>query len=245
MSLTKPNEIQDLLGELMEKEEARAAELKKKYETLSAQMSEKHLENPSANSEIVFGDSIDLKCNNSKSKKVVVSVKSTLEDIIGNVKIGYGSECPHSLEIGVGYRDDSGRIILLRTNADILYLSRWYFAQEPPFVPVSLLTKEFIDPLKFNFAKEAPYKEGAAVFRCEAAGPEAGLVFIAIPASYNQKEGRKYLETIFGEIQTIMFLDEAEDIITVDSTESWEYCIETGVAMSKNGKYPLLILQRS
>ena len=34
MSLTKPNEIQDLLGDLMEKEEARAVELKKKYKKI-------------------------------------------------------------------------------------------------------------------------------------------------------------------------------------------------------------------
>ena len=43
----------------------------------------------------------------------------------------------------------------------------------------------------------------------------------------------------------MMFLDEADDLITVDSKESWEYLIETGVAMSKNGRYPLIILQTS
>ena len=243
--LTNTNQIQSLLEDLMHKEEVRSADLKKKFDNLSVQMQEKHLEIPSSQSEVVFGDSMTLKCNTQKSKQIVISAKSTIEDFIGNVKIGYGSQCPHSSKIGVGYRDDAGRIIYLRNNIDIQqYLARWYFAQEPPFVPVQLLTDKDLEPFKkFDFRKEVLTKDNNAVFRCEVAGPNEALVFIAVPMNLNLDEGKKRLETIFGKIQTMMFLDEAEDLITVDSTESWEYCIETGVAMSKNGKYPLLILQ--
>ena len=247
MTLTNTNQIQSLLEDLMSKEEVRAAELKKKFDTLSVQMQEKHLEVPSAQSEVVFGDSINLKCNTTKSKPIVISVKSTIDDLIGNVKIGYGSEAPHALKLGVGYRDDDGRIIYLRNNVDIMYLSRWYFTQEPPFVPVTLLTdKEIALFNKFDFRKELIPKDASPpIYRCEVAGRDAPLIFIAIPLNLNQGEGKKFLESIFGKIQSLMFVDETQDIITIDSTESWEYCIETGIAMSKNGKYPLLILQQN
>ena len=244
--LTNSNQIQSLLEDLMHKEEVRAADLKKKFESLSVQMQEKHLEIPSSQSEIVFGDSLTLKCDTQKSKQIVISAKSTIDDIIGSVKIGYGSAAPHSLKLAVGYRDDDGRIIYLRNNTDIFYLSRWYFAQEPAFVPVKLLTDKELEPFKkFDFRKESLAKDGTAVFRCEVAGPNEALIFIAIPSNLSLKDGMKFLEAIFGKIQTLMFDDEAGDHITVDSLESWEYCIETGVAMSKNGKYPLLILQTS
>lgn len=244
MTLTKSSDIQSLLEDLMAKEEARAVELKKKYDELSQKLSEQHLGIPSLSSDVTIGDELVLKCMTAKSKTTVIRPSCSLDDFIGSVKIGYGSECPHRSNIQVGYRDDSGRIIYLRTTQDLSYLTKWYFAQEPASVPIYILTEEEADLFKkFNFRKESLNKDGCcAVFRCEAAGPDKPLIYLAIP-NLNYTDGKKFLEGIFQKITNIMFVDEAEDMITVDSTESWDYCMETGVAMSKTGNYPLLILQ--
>jgi hypothetical protein len=42
-----------------------------------------------------------------------------------------------------------------------------------------------------------------------------------------------------------MFVDEADDVITIDSVESWEYCIETAASMAKAGKFSLLLVETS
>ncbi|EAX91425.1 hypothetical protein TVAG_484390 [Trichomonas vaginalis G3] len=240
----KSSDIQTLLEELSAKEEARSIEVKQKYDILSQKLTEQNMEIPSLNSEITIGDELTLKCMTAKKKTTVIRTSGTIDDFIGNVKIGYGSECPHKSSIQVGYRDDSGRIVYLRTTQDLTYLYKWYFAQEPSSVPVVILSEEETELFKkFNFRRESLNKDGqSAIFRCEAGGPDKPLILIAIP-NLNYNDGKKFLDGIFQKVSTIMFVDEAEDMITVDSQESWDYFMETGMAMTKTGNYPLLILQ--
>lgn len=121
---------------------------------------------------------------------------------------------------------------------------KWCFAQELPFIQIVELPKQDFDELKkLNFKKECDStKQGNAVFRAESIGSEGSLVFVVISGKLKKDEGFAYLQNIFGQFSNLMFVDDSEDIITVDSDESWEYCIETGMASSNVGKYPLLIL---
>lgn len=236
---TNNDEIQSLLEDLMSKEEARGVQLKKKYDELSIQMSKDHL----VEKDVTIGSEVVLMCGTTKNKPTVVRPTGTLDDFTGNVAIGLGNEKP-TKGFKVGFRDDSGKTIYLRNNIDLQYLFRWYFGQEPPFVPIVAIPLEEVEIFKkFEFRKEHLPKEIGTTFRVEAAGHDAPLIFISIPQSNSYSEGLKYLKGIFPKMTQLMFVDEVEDVITVDSNESWEYCIETSQAMSKYGRYPLLIIQ--
>jgi hypothetical protein len=40
-----------------------------------------------------------------------------------------------------------------------------------------------------------------------------------------------------------MFVDEADDRITIDSPDSWDYCVETATVMSTSGRFSLLLVE--
>lgn len=234
--ISTTNEIQSLLEDLMKAEETRAAELKKRLDELTKQLSEKNV--ATGQTSVTLGADVTLHVGNNKFDKHISS-NASYDDFVHNVKITLGAESEF-----VGYRDDQGRSILLRTNQDIKNMFSWYFAQEIPFIQViSIPTDEAKLIHKFSLRKETALKEGVAIFRCEATGPDSPLIFLSIPTNFNKDEGFNYLQGIFGQFASLMFVDDSEDIITVDSNESWEYCIETGAAMSKGGRFQLLLIQ--
>jgi len=120
----------------------------------------------------------------------------------------------------------------------------WYFSQEIPFLQVVPIPPNEIAPiLRFNLRKELNFKDGMVVFRCESAGPDGPLIFIAVPGNLQREGAVEYLQSVFGPITSLMFVDEAEDVISIDSLESWEYCIETASAMAKGGRFALLLIE--
>ena len=232
--LTDTNEIQSLLEDLTKREEERGVQLKKRMEELSAQLTEKNV-GSSVLSEVKMGDTVTLRIG--KFDKFI-RANASFEDFLKMVQVSLGTD-----KSNVGYKDDQGRTIWLRTNQDIRFLFLWYFAQELENIQVVSIPLDDIAGIeKFNLRKEKNYKDGMAVFKCECVG-EGPLIFIAIPNNFDMDDGLAYLQSVFGSLSSLMFRDEAEDIITIDSTESWEYCIETGIAMSKLGKFPLLLVQ--
>ena len=232
--LTDTNEIQSLLEDLTKREEERGVQLKRRMEELSAQLTEKNV-GSSVLSEVKMGDTVTLRIG--KFDKFI-RANASFEDFLKMVQVSLGTD-----KSNVGYKDDQGRTIWLRTNQDIRFLFLWYFAQELENIQVVSIPLDDIAGIeKFNLRKEKNYKDGMAVFKCECVG-EGPLIFIAIPNNFDMDDGLAYLQSVFGSLSSLMFRDEAEDIITIDSTESWEDCIETGIAMSKLGKFPLLLVQ--
>jgi hypothetical protein len=237
--ITQGNEIQSLLEELTVKEEARTVELKQRLEELSATLRKEHFIPPQAK-EVTYGDSLTLHVGSSKHNKIISS-HATYDDFVGAVRSSAGPTCRF-----VGFRDDKGRLIWIRTNQDIHFMSTWYFAQEVPFIQAVPITPEEVAAIqRFALRKELNHKEGIPIFRCECAGPDGPLIYLAVPATTSREEAVKYLEVIFGTLSALMFVDEADDVITIDSVESWEYCIETAAVMAKTGKYSLLLIETS
>lgn len=235
--LTQTNEIQSLLEDLMKREEERGAQLKKRMEDLSAQLSEKNV-GTTVLTEVKFGDTVTLRVGTGKFDKVI-RANASFEDFLKVVQVALGTD-----KANVGYKDDQGRAVWIRTNQDIHFMFMSYFAQELQNIQVVSIPLDEISSIeKFNLRKEIVHKDGMAVFKCECAGPEGPLIFLAIPNNFSMDDGFAYLQGIFGSLSSLMFVDEAEDIITIDSTESWEYCLETGIAMSKMGRFPLLLIQ--
>jgi hypothetical protein len=237
--ITLGNEIQSLLEDLTTKEEARTVQLKQRLEELSLQLRKDNFI-PAPATEVTFGDSVTLHVGGSKFDKVVSS-HATFFDFTNAIRTSLGSEPAF-----VGFRDDKGRLIWIRTNQDVHFMFTWYFAQEVPFLQATAITPQEIAAVqRFALRKELNHKEGMPVFRVECAGPDGPLIYLAVPATNNREEAVKYLEAIFGVISALMFVDEADDVISIDSVESWEYCIETAAAMSKNGKFSLLLIETS
>ncbi|OHT05517.1 hypothetical protein TRFO_26721 [Tritrichomonas foetus] len=235
--LTQTNEIQAHLEDLMKKEEARAAQLKQRLDELNQQLNSQNV-NAGSITEVKFGDNVKVRIGTSKFDKLIRS-NCTYDDFIQPARVSIGTD-------KVGFRDDQGRIVWIRTNQDIHFMFTWYFAQELPFIPVVAVPPNDVATIsKLNLRKEFTFKEGCAAFRCECAGPDGPLIFLAVPPNSTKDDGFAYLQSLFGNFSSLMFVDEAEDIITIDSDESWEYCIETGMAMAKVGKFPLLLVGMS
>ena len=221
----------------MKREEERGAQLKKRMEDLSAQLSEKNV-GTTVLTEVKFGDTVTLRVGTGKFDKVI-RANASFEDFLKVVQVALGTD-----KANVGYKDDQGRAVWIRTNQDIRFMFMSYFAQELQNIQVVSIPLDEISSIeKFNLRKEIVHKDGMAVFKCECTGPEGPLIFLAIPNNFSMDDGFAYLQGIFGSLSSLMFVDEAEDIITIDSTESWEYCLETGIAMSKMGRFPLLLIQ--
>ena len=226
--VSETSEIQARLDELIKQEEQKKIELKAQIDQLTKQMSEQNIETPGL-CDVEFGLEV-----------VLHAGSGTYSGFVAFMRAPIGADANDN----IGFRDDQGRIVHLRTDHDIHHMFRWYFAAELPFIQIISIPKSDIELIsKFDFRKEVMQREGCAIFRCEAAGPDAPLTFLMIPSTLNRDDGFTYLRQIYGQFNSLMFVDEAEDIITIDSNESWEYCIETGIAMSKVGKYQLLLVQ--
>jgi hypothetical protein len=235
-TLTQGIQIQSLLEDLTTKEESRTIQLKQRLDDLSSQLRKENYI-PAPPNEVVFGDNVTLHVGSSKFDKVI-NAHATYDDFVSAVRSGGGTGR------FVGFRDDKSRLVWVRTNQDIHFMFTSYFAQEIPFLQATAITPDEVAAIeRFALRKELPHKEGMPVFRCECAGPEGPLIYLAVPATNNREEAVKYLEGIFGAISSLMFVDEADDVITIDSVESWEYCIETAASMSKTGKFSLLLIE--
>ena len=239
--LTKSDEIQSFLEELLSKEDTREKSLKLRLDALS----NKSLPVSNNAQEIVFGSEAILICGSNKRTKII-RPNISFDDFICAVRFGFGPEKPQEGTYRVGYRDDSGRIILLENKDDLQLLFRWYFAKERQDIHIVLVPNEECEGLKKILShKDYTSKVSGAVFRCEVFGNQSPLIFFNLPTNLNQQHGFEFISNIFGPIINIMFFDDAGDRISIDSNDSWEYCIETAVAMHATGNYPLLILQTS
>lgn len=236
--LTDSSSIQSLLDDLTMREEQRSIELKKRIDELAQQMANQNVQANGIN-QIEFGDDVTLTIGNSRNEKHMKS-NTDFNSFLKFVQVSFVNEN------NFGFKDDQGRVIYLQANQDIKFMLTWYFALELSSIQIVAIPDDDIKIAKNRKkSKEIPYKDGCAVFRCEVEGPEKPLMFLVVPPNKNLNDGKSYFQSIFGKINSLMFMDEAEDIITIDSDESWEYCIETGIAMSKTGKYPLLLVQNS
>ena len=232
--LTNPNDIQSHLEELSKQEEVRGAKLQSRLTELTEQLSSQNI-STGTSTEVKFGTEVKLHIGTTKFDKVL-KTKSKIDDLIQLAKVSIATE-------HVGFREDQGKIVWVRTDQDLTFMFKWYFAQELPFIQIVGIPAEYLPLIKkVNLQKIVSSPKGdCAVFLCEFAG-DGPLIFLPIPNS-NKQDGFAYLTSIFGQFQSLMFYDESEDIITVDSDESWEYCLETGIAMSKIGKFPILLLE--
>ena len=232
--LTNPNDIQSHLEELIKQEEERGGKLQLRIAELTEQLSSQNI-TTGTNTEVKFGTEVKLRIGTSKFDKVL-KTKSKIDDLIQLAKVSIAAD-------QVGFHEDQGKIVWVRTDQDLTFMFKWYFAQELPFIQIVEIPPDNLNlTKKINFQKIVSSPKGDyAVFLCEFAG-DGPLIFLTIPNSSKQ-DGFAYLTSIFGQFQSLMFYDESEDIITVDSDESWEYCLETGIAMAKIGKFPILLLE--
>lgn len=236
--LTDSSSIQSLLDDLTMREEQRGIELKKRIDELAQQMANQNVQ-ANGITQIEIGDDVTLTIGTSRNEKHMKS-NTDFNSFLKFVQVSFANEN------NFGFKDDQGRIVYLQANQDIRFMLNWYFGLELSCIQIVAIAEDDIKVAKSRKkSKEFPYKEGCAVFRCEIEGPEKPLMFLVVPPNKNLNDGKTYLQGIFGKISSLMFMDEADDIITIDSDESWEYCIETGIAMPKTGKYPLLLIQNT
>jgi hypothetical protein len=228
--LTQGSAIQSRLEELARAAEAQNTELKQKIEELSS--------GGSLVTEVKFRDTVTLHVGTSKFDRVIRS-NAKLDDLLGTVRSATGHPCKF-----VGYRDDQGRLVWLRTNQDVKFMFWTYFADKVPFRQITVIEEEEVNALSsFLLRKETVHKDGMPVFRVDCAGPNEPLIFLAIPANSTRDQALEHFGGIFGPIASLTFNDPADDVITIDSEDAWEYCLETAVAMSKAGKYLLLVIE--
>ena len=232
--LTQTNDIQSRLEDLLKKEEQRGAQLKQQLDDLTKKLNNQN-SGPGGGSSIKFGDNVKLHIGNSKFDKLIRS-NSTYEDFIQPAKVSIGTDT-------VGFVDENERIVWLRTNEDIRLMFRWYFSQKPAFIHVVAVQSSDVQAFaKMNLRKEVAFQEGFPTFKCQCMGADGPLIFLAFQPSVGKNDGFTYLNNIFGSVSSLLFVDDAGDTVTVDSDESWEYCLETGKKMTQAGKYPLLIV---
>jgi hypothetical protein len=237
MTLSKCNDIQNALEERLRHEETTAARLKARFAELTSQVPESDSTSHKP-SEIEFGSAVNFKIDGSKFNKVIRST-ATHADLVSASQLN-----PDHKHCGIAVRDDQDRLLWIRSNSDVRLIFTWYFAQEVPALQIVRLTRDHLAPIEaFALRKEAPYHEGNGVFRCECAGPEGVLIVLSVPSNLKFEGVMAYLVGIFGKITSLMFVDDANDIITLDSVDCWDYCMETAVAMAKSGIFPLLLVE--
>jgi hypothetical protein len=235
--LTQGAAIQAHLEELTRQAESRNAELKQRLDELNEQLAN----GPPGSSRfapVKIGENATLRIGTGRFDKVIRSTAS-YDDFLSTVLSSTRSDSRY-----IGHRDDQGRIVWIRTTQDLHFTFAWYFAMELPFLQVVPIDPEAVAPIeRFAFAKEIKFKDGMPVFRCECAGPEAPLIYLTLPTGNSQAEAMLYLEGVFGPIASLMFVDEADDRITIDSPESWDYCVETAGITSVSGRFSLLLVE--
>jgi hypothetical protein len=235
--LTQGPAIQAHLEELTRQADCRNVELKQRLEELNTQLAA----GPPASSRFApakIRENATLRIGTARFGKVMRSTAS-FEDVLSAVHSSTGSDSRH-----IGHRDDQGRIVWMRTTQDVHFAFTWFFAMELPFLQVVAVEPESVAAIqRFPLAKEIKFKDGMPVVRCECAGPEAPLIYLTLPPGNDQLEAVGYLEAVFGPIASLMFVDEADDRITIDSPESWDYCLETAAVMSMAGRFSLLLVE--
>jgi hypothetical protein len=236
--ITDPAQIREKLEQLTKEAEERNVELKRQADELQARLDEQNAGPEEAPFE--FGDNVKLRVGISKQSKVVRSnasydmVLSAIQTVVGQHEKYFAS------------KDDQGRLIWLRTSFAMNFLFTSYFAEGWPAVELDAIAPEAVQPVeKFNLRKELPYRDGQAVFKVECAGPEDPLIYLTFPSNMTLEAANQHLGQIFGKITSLRFVDEAEDVVTVDSTESWDYALATSLKLSKLGRFPLLLIQTS
>ncbi|KAH0793012.1 hypothetical protein GPJ56_003063 [Histomonas meleagridis] len=237
--LTQANEIITRLEEMIKEEEERGVGLKQKLEDIRKQNPQK---SETGNNQISIGDEINLKiAAPTRNWNKVFLTNNNYNSFTDLVQATFGNQ------MKFGFRDESnGTVVYLRSDQDMKFMFTWYFAYKLSNVQIVPLKTEQVNFFsKFNFRKEVQtWKLDSSVFRCQIGeSNDIPFIFLVIPPKNTRKEGIAYLESIFGKIKSLMFADNCEDIITIDSDDSWEYCIETGTTMATTGQYPRLIIE--
>jgi hypothetical protein len=235
--ITDPGAIRDRLEQLTKEAEAHNAELTHQVKELQGRLAEKNVSTPETPS-FTFGDNVNLRIGVGRAARVIRSnasydqVVSAFQSVIGPRANLFASKV------------DGGRYIWLRTNFDIKFLFTSYFAENLPAVELEAIYTEVVQPIKkFNLNKELPYRDGMVAFKVECAGPEEPLIYLAFPDNMAIDTAQPHLRQVFGDLAALRFVDEAGDVVTIDSVESWDYALATARRLSKVGRYPLLLVQ--
>jgi hypothetical protein len=234
--ITDPAQIRERLDQLTTETEAHNIELKHQIEDLQSNMFARQITRRGSRCE--FGDNVHLRIGPSKAAKIVRS-NASYDMVVSAFQSVMGVQSKH-----MGSKVDQGRSIWLRTNFDIKFVFSIYFAGSAKALELDALPQEQVQPFdKFDLRKEQPYKDGMAVFKVECAGPAFPLIFLAFPGNMALEAANQYLKHIFGEVSSMELIDDAGDIISIDSPESWDYGISLGARLSKLGYFPLLSIQ--
>jgi hypothetical protein len=234
--ITDPGQIRDRLEQLTKEAEAHNAELKRQVEDLQARVAEQHAapQEPS----FVMGDEVRCRIGVGRASRVIRTnanfdgVSSVFRSVVGPRAGLFVSKV------------DGGRYIWLRTNFCIKFLFTSYFAENLPTVELEPIEPEVVQAIeKFNLKKELPWREGMIAFKVECAGPEDPLIYLAFPDNMTRDAAQGYLQSIFGEVSALRFVDEAGDVVTIDSVESWDYALATARRLWKVGRFPVLLIQ--
>lgn len=234
--ITTPNEIIGKLDEMINAEES---EIRKLEEIVNKTNSNKS--NLSKSADIISDNEINLQIIKPRgSRKQVIKPGFTYASFLELVQATLGKD-----QEMIGFRNESQLgVVYIRSNQDVRLMEKYYFESGQENLQVVAIEKEKKEFFKkFNFKKELTFGKGCAVFRCELGGPDFPMVFTVIKSSFERNEGINYLETIFGKIKSLRYEDSEDDIITVDSDDSWNYCMENGLTLSEEGKFQRLLIE--
>ena len=236
---TQYEEIRTFLDEMIDNETAKRTQLKNQIDELRKQDSSKSVSSGKAPEQNLIKDDDVILHFGTRSFKKILKPNAVINDLYSMSNINLGTDL-------VGYKDpnDNDSITYLRTNQDLKYAFTIYFTDKIPFLHVVALKKEDADAFKkFKFIKENINKNNdCSVFKVQILGPDSALIFLAIPSKFSKTEGTAYLQSIFGNISDLTFIDEDGDIVFVDSIEAWDYSINACFSMNRKGKYPRLII---
>ena len=232
--LTQTSEIQAYLDEVLSAEEARSANLKKQIDDLNHQLNEKR----AIPEKIAFSSDVIIHFGASKFDKVIKS-SANIDDIIGISKVMLGTET-----IGYNLNDGENTMVWIRTSQDVHHMFTQYFAKNLKFLQIVQVKPEQVEAFsKFKLRKEIISKGESAVFCCQIGQTTSPLLFLALPTNMGFQDAISYLASIFGTVSSLIFVDDCGDLVSVDSDESWEYCIDVGYYLSLSGSFTKLIIQ--
>lgn len=225
--ITDASQIQTRLDELLKEEELKSVELKKKVAELSASVSSlaETTKPVDPTSELV------LICGSTNQKKYLKQT-ATFADFQQLVATSYRRIGEN---ISAGYLTDLQRVVFIKDKTDLLLMFRYFFETKKETLQIVEIPAESVP--KFQFGREPTTIEGLAVFLVEASGNENPLVFITFPAGTTKDVAMDKLLKTFGAYNEIVFEDEEGDLISLDSNEAWDYCLQTGFDLSKKGQY--------
>jgi hypothetical protein len=234
--ITDPAQIRERLEQLTKEAESANLDLKHQVEELQARLAETNVSTPEPSFQ--YGDNVNLRIGVGRASRVIRS-NASYDQVFSAFKSVIGPRAGLFVS-----KIDGGRYIWLRTNFDIKFLFTSYFAENLSVLELEAIQPELVQPIEnFNLRKELPYREGMVAFKVECAGPEEPLIYLAFPENMARDAAQQYLKQIFGELTALRFVDEAGDVVTIDSVESWDYALATARRLLKVGRYPLLLVQ--